>query len=281
MSLETTPSAGHREDRQWLACKGDYRLIQADRIAAILSSLEERGSSSIADLAAGFGVSEETIRRDVRQLEGSGRVIKVHGGVTLPATRLEAPYRRRLREQLEAKRAIARLAAGFIEDGATVFIDSGTTSYWVAQELGHLRGLTLVSNSLEVVAEGLGRADHRVFFAGGAMNVDYRSAFDADAIAYVRRFVPDVAVLSMGAIEASRGFLDFDPDEAAFKRAVLDRARRLVVVADHGKFSRQGTAHVADFDQVHDLVTERDPPPAIREAAAASGPTVHVASPAG
>jgi len=62
-------------------------------------------------------------------------------------------------------------------DGATVFIDSGKTSYWVAQEPGYLRGLTLVSNSLKVVPQGLGRADHRVFFAGGAMNVDYRSAF--------------------------------------------------------------------------------------------------------
>ena len=76
-------------------------------------------------------------------------------------------------------------------DGATVFIDSGKTSYWVAQEPGYLRGLPLVSDSLEVVPQGLGRADHRVFFAGEAMNVDYRSTFDA--VAYVRRFVPDVA----------------------------------------------------------------------------------------
>jgi DeoR family glycerol-3-phosphate regulon repressor len=267
---------------RWANClpaTGEGALIQADRIAAILSALEEHGSCSIGSLAERFDVSEETIRRDVRQLEVNGHVIKVHGGVTLPARRLEAPYRRRLREQLDAKRAIARLAAGFVEDGATVFIDSGTTSYWVAQELGHLRNLTLVTNNLEVAAEALGQADHRVFLAGGAMNVDYRSAFDADAIAYVRRFVPDVAVLSMGAIEGKRGFLDFDPDEAAFKRAVMDRARRAVVVADHGKFAQQGTVHVADFAQIHDLVTEQDPPASIRDAAAAGGTAIHVVAP--
>ncbi|GEM_PF-4258484 len=72
----------------------------------------------------------------------------------------------------------------------------------------------------------------------------------------------------MGAIDASRGFLDFDPDEAAFERAALDRARRLAVVSDHGKFSHAGTIHVADLEHVHNLVTERNPPPAIREAAA-------------
>lgn len=255
---------------------GEFILIQADRIAAILSALEEQGSCSIAGLAERFEVSEETIRRDVRQLEGAGRVTKVHGGVTLPTQRMEAPYRRRLREQVEAKRAIARVAAGFLRDGATAFIDSGTTSYWVAQELGHLRDLALVTNSLEVAVEALGRADHRVFLAGGGLNVDYRSAFDADAIGYVRRFVPDVAVLSMGGIEAGRGFLDFDADEAAFKRAILDRARRLVVVADHGKFAREGTVHVADFAQVHDLVTDLDPPPAVRDAAREGGTTIHV-----
>ncbi|WP_242526465.1 DeoR/GlpR family DNA-binding transcription regulator [Novosphingobium sp. KA1] len=255
-------------------------MIQADRIAAILVALEEQGSSSIAGLAERFAVSEETIRRDVRQLEGAGRVLKVHGGVTLPSPRLEAPYRRRLRDQVEAKRAIARLAAAFVEEGSTVFVDSGTTSYWAAQELGHLRGLTLVTNSLEVASEALGRGDHRVFLAGGAMNADYRSAFDADAIGFVRRFVPDVAILSMAAIEAERGFLDLDPAEAAFKRAVLDRARRLVVVADHGKFLRQGTVHVADFGEVHDLVTDRAPPPHIGDAARAGGTALHLVTPA-
>lgn len=251
-------------------------MIQADRIVAILAALEERGSSSIASLAERFDVSEETIRRDVRQLESNGRVIKVHGGVTLPAPKLEAPYRRRLRDQVEAKRAIARFAAGFIEDGMTVLIDSGTTSFWVAQELGELRGLNLVTNSLEVASEALGRADHKVFFAGGALNMDYRSAFDMDAAAYMRRFVPDIAVLSMGAVEAERGFLDFDPDEAAFKRAVLDRARRVVVVADHGKFTRPGTFHVADFGQIDDLVTEEAPPAPIGDAARDGGTVVHV-----
>ena len=254
-------------------------MIQADRISAILAALDERGSCSISELALRFDVSEETIRRDVRQLEANGSVIKVHGGVTLPAPRLEAPYRKRLREQLEAKRSIARHAAGLVQDGMTVFIDSGTTSFWVAQELGHRKGLTLVTNSVEVAADVLGRSDHRVFLAGGMLNADYRAAFDADAVRMVRGFLPDIAIFSMGAIDAHHGFLDFDPDEAAFKRALLDRARRIVVVADHAKFSRVGTVHVADFGQIHDLVTDLPPPPPLMDAARDRGTAIHLSEP--
>ncbi|WP_260928153.1 DeoR/GlpR family DNA-binding transcription regulator [Novosphingobium sp. 9] len=253
-------------------------MIQADRFAAILSALEAQGACGIGDLAQAFGVSEETIRRDVRQLESTGRVLKVHGGVTLPERQLEAPYRTRLRERADAKRAIARVAGDFVENGMTVLVDSGTTSFWVAREFLHRKALTVVTNNLEVAHEGLGLGDHRIFFAGGRLDVDYRAGFDADAIAYTRRFVPDVAILSMGAVDAARGFLDFDPGEASYKRAVLDIARRVVVVADAGKFGLKGTMHVAPFTDVHDLVTDQPPSPDVIEAARAAGMRVHVAA---
>jgi DeoR family glycerol-3-phosphate regulon repressor len=249
-------------------------VTQSDRIKKLVALLEERGSCAIGDLALHFGVSEETIRRDVRQLEEAGRAFKVHGGVRLPDNQLEAPYRLRMREQSEAKRAIARRAARLVKDGMTVLIDSGTTSFQVARELAPLRRLTIITNNLAVASELLGRNDHRIFLAGGGVNIDYRATFDAEAIAYTRRFAPDVAFLSMGAIEAERAFLDFEPEEANYKRAVLDRARRVVVVADAVKFTRTGSVHVADFGEVHDIVTDAPPPPAIAEAAVRGGTRV-------
>jgi DeoR family glycerol-3-phosphate regulon repressor len=255
-------------------------VTQSDRIKTLVAMLEERGACAIADLAAHFGVSEETVRRDVRQLEEAGRAFKVHGGVRLPDNQLEAPYRLRMREQSEAKHAIARRAARLVKDGMTVLIDSGTTSFHVARELAPLRRLTIITNNLAVASELLGRNDHRIFLAGGAVNIDYRATFDAEAIAYTRRFVPDIAVLSMGAIEAARGFLDFEPEEANYKRAVLDRARRVVVVADAVKFTRSGSVHVAEFDDVHDIVTDAPPPPEVAAAAARRGTRLDVVGPA-
>nr|WP_246352578.1 DeoR/GlpR family DNA-binding transcription regulator [Sphingomonas xinjiangensis] len=244
----------------------------------LLDLLKKQGSWSIADLAAHFAVSEETVRRDVRQLEGDGRALKVHGGVRLPDTQLEGPYRLRMREQAEAKQAIARAAAGLISDGMTVLLDSGSTSFYVARALAPLRRLTIITNNLAIANEMVGRADHRVFFAGGEVNNDYRATFDAGAIAYTRSFVPDVAILSMGAIEAARAFLDFEPAEAAYKRAVLDRMRRVVVVADAVKFGRPASVHVADFAEVHDLMTDAAPPADIAAAAQRGGTRVHVVS---
>ena len=123
----------------------------------------------------------------------------------------------------------------------------------------------------------LGRDGIRVFLAGGAVNVDYRATFDAEAIRYSRGFSPDATILSMGAIEAKRGLMDFEPDEAAYKRALLDGARRAIVVADAEKFDRPGTVHVADFTQIHDLVTDLPAPPVIAEAATRAGVQLHLA----
>ncbi|WP_374569799.1 DeoR/GlpR family DNA-binding transcription regulator [Phenylobacterium sp.] len=252
-------------------------MTQLDRLAEILDLLQSRGACAIGELALKFGVSEETIRRDVRRLEASGRAYKVHGGVRLPDNLFEAPYQIRMNENAEAKRRVAAQAVRLVEDGMTVMMDSGSTTFWTAKALVRPRNLTIVTNSLEVAREVLGRDNNRLFFAGGEVNVDHRAAFGADAVAFAGRFVPDIAYLSIGAIDAERGFLDFHVDEAQFKRSLLADARRVAVVADHSKFGRVGAVHTASFAQVDDLIVDEEPPADIRAAAEAAGVRVHVA----
>jgi len=253
------------------------RVRQRERLDRISALLDDRPFWSVAELATRFDVSEETVRRDVRQLEQSGRARKMHGGVSLPGGRIEAPYRVRLREQAAAKQRIGRAATAAVQPGMTLLIDSGSTSFWLARALVGMRDLTIVTNSVEIAYEMLGRPGQRVFLAGGRINADYHAAFDAGALAYARGFVPDLAVLSITAIEAERGFLDFDADEAMFKRALLDRARRVMVVADATKFARQGACHVAGFGEVDELVTDAAPPASIAAAAAAAGMAIRIA----
>jgi DeoR family glycerol-3-phosphate regulon repressor len=252
-------------------------MTQADRLAEILDLLQTRGGCGIGELAQRFAVSEETIRRDVRRLEKGGRVYKVHGGVRLPDNMFEAPYQFRMIENAEAKRRVAAAAVALVEDGMTVLMDSGSTTYWTARAMTRPTGLTVVTNSLEVAREVLGRNNNRLFFAGGEVNVDHRAAYGAEAIAAAQSFVPDIAFLSVGAIDPQRGFLDFHVDEAGFKRALLGAARRVVMVADASKFDRSGVVLMARLDQAHDLVVDRPPPPAAAEALAGAGVRVHVA----
>lgn len=253
------------------------RAHQSARLATLIDLLGQRERWSIAELAERFDVSEETVRRDVRQLEQAGRVQKVHGGVCLPGGVLEPPYRQRLRDQAEAKRRIAERALALVQPGMTVMLDSGTTTLCLARALRGVRDLTVITNSVEVAAEVLGHPGQRLFVAGGTVDPDYHAAFGSEPIDYCRQFAPDLTILSMGAVDAARGFLDFHAGEAAFKRSLLARARRVAVLCDATKFDKPGFLHVADFADVQELVTDQAPTKDIAAAAAAAGTTIHLA----
>ncbi|WP_019960156.1 DeoR/GlpR family DNA-binding transcription regulator [Woodsholea maritima] len=234
------------------------------RQSAILTHLEEKRAASIAELAEQFNVSEETIRRDVRQLEAEGHVQKHHGGVRLPDNIFEAPYQLRMGEEGSAKRAIGAAAADLVEDGMTVLIDSGTTSCWVAKHLTRQRNLSIVTNAIEVAREVSGRNNNRVYLAGGEISTDYRSAFGPSAIDYARQFRPDLAFFSIGALDPDRGLLDFHMPEAEFKRAVMPMAQKSVIVADHTKFNRKGLIITAPFEVGDIYVFDSQPDAALQ-----------------
>lgn len=253
------------------------QLTQGARLAAIAQLIEEKTFWTVSELSDRFEVSEETIRRDARQLEQSGVVQKVHGGLSATSNKIEAPYRLRLRENAEAKQRIAQMAAALVSEGMTLLLDAGTTCHWLARSLSHVRNLTIVTNSVEIAYEVLGNPGQRLLLAGGQISADYHAAFGTEAKAFCRRFAPDLTFLSMGAVDAERGFLDFDADEAAFKQTLLEQARNIIVLADHSKFTRSGFIQVATFADVHEMVTDQEPPADILRVAVESSTRVHVA----
>ena len=255
---------------------GIKQLSQGARLAAILQLLEEKAFWAVSELADRFEVSEETIRRDARHLEQSGVIQKMHGGISATGNKIEAPYRLRLRENFAAKQRIAHKAAALVREGMTLLLDSGTSSYWLARSLAPLQNLTIVTNSVEIAHEVLGNPGQLLLLAGGPINRIHHAAFGPDASAFCRRFAPDLTILSMGAIDSERGFLDFDADEAAFKQTLIEPARRVVVLADHTKFARSGFIQVASFADVQDVVTDREPPASTVRAAALSGTRIHI-----
>lgn len=245
-------------------------MKQTARLEAILSALSQRGACSIADLAATFDVSEETVRRDIRRLEQDGAVRKVHGGVRLPDRRAEAPWRQRLNINADAKRRIAAKAAELVEPDMTLLLDSSTTAFWMAREIASIRNLTVVTNSLETASELSATSDARLFLAGGVVNTTYRAAFCADAAAYANRFVPDLAFFSFVAIDSAHGFLDHEPEEADYVRTVLPNARKAICLADASKFEASGRIVAAEWTQIDLIVTDCKPSLDIEAAARGS-----------
>lgn len=242
-----------------------------DRQTAMLELVELHRSMSVSELSKQFAVSEETIRRDIKQLESAGRVEKIHGGVRLPATQLEPPYWQRVNRSAEVKKRIGLKAAEQVQDGMTVFIDSGTTSYWLAKALTSQKSLTVITNSLEVAAELAGRPDCKLVIVGGVVDMDYRAAFGVEAISQASRYVPDILFLSAGGVSADGGWLDFSHDEADFKRALLPLARKKVVVTDSSKFEAPGTVQFAVLGEIDGVVCELQPSTALASALQAAG----------
>ena len=230
---------------------------RSERQREIVSRLRSGRTLSVLGLASELGVSDETIRRELRTLEDQGIVIREHGGARLAALLLEGPLNLRMAENADAKLRIARAAAALVPDGAVVFIDSGTTSVFVAKQLVERRSLTVLTNSLQVAGDLGGINGNRLFLAGGQMDYDYRAFSDHQAQAYVRGFTPHLAILSVGAISLDRGLMDFHPGEAEMSRIAYATSRQVLLGADSSKFGRYALLQTAHFADVDILVTDR------------------------
>ncbi len=147
----------------------------------------------------------------------------MHGAISLPSLSGEAPFDRRMRENAEAKRIIARMVAATIADGDSVMLDTGTTTSFLARELLGHRRLTVVTNSSDIARTLATVNGNKVYMAGGELRSDSGAAFGVSAIEFVGRFKVDHAVISAGAVDAVGGVMDYDLEEAEFARVGFPR----------------------------------------------------------
>ncbi len=232
----------------------------------ILSRLRPGESHAIIDMARALNVSEETVRRELKWLEQSGAVIRMHGAVRLAAAAQEGPFERRLQGNVDLKTRIATAAASFVGDGDTIFIDAGSTAFFVAQALTTRRNLKVITNGLAVAQTLGGRNDNTLFLAGGELDYDYKAFSDHTAQAFLNQFTPHLAILTVGAIHAEHGLMDRHAREAAMSQIAYARADRVLLAADHEKFGRLGLIRTAGPEDVDILVTDQPLEPAYADA---------------
>jgi DeoR family transcriptional regulator, glycerol-3-phosphate regulon repressor len=253
-------------------------MHSTQREMEILSILNQSGSGRILDISRRLNVTEETIRRNVRRLEEQGLVRKVHGGVYLKDWVAEPTFAQRFKEQPDAKLKIARHLATMIPDGASLFLDIGSTTAYVAQALKSHQNLLVVTNSLTVAQALTMQNGNRVFMAGGELRSHDGGAFGAEALAFVRQFRVDFAVLSATAIDARAGFMLQDMGEAEFSRAIIECAETAIMAVDATKFGRPAPIRIGEPDLINSLVTDEHPPAAIAEMLGAAGVKTLIAS---
>jgi DeoR family glycerol-3-phosphate regulon repressor len=251
---------------------------QDRRQAAILARLRSAGRVRATALARQFGVTVQTIRRDLAALGAGGLLERTHGGAVLPSGVANIGYGDRRTLNREAKARIAARTARLVPDHASLFLNIGTTTEAVARALLQHRGLLVVTNNLNVAAILSGNPGTRVVVAGGSLRRSDGGLLGDLAVLATTRFRVDVAVIGCSAIDPDSGdLLDFDPEEVRASRAVLDSARAAILVADASKFARKAPVRIARLSDVDDLVTDGLPSEGFAARCAAWGTRLHLA----
>ncbi len=247
----------------------------------IVSLLRGTSEVSVEEFAKRLGVSKETIRRDLTHLDAAGHLHKFHGGARSMAAPVaddkEGPFAQRMAQNIEAKRRIARAAGRLFKPGDSLFIDTGSTTVAMAESLAQLSALTVITNSPRVAAAVAVNNTHKVFLLGGAYSADAGESVGPLALEQVGKFRPGHVVLTIGAIDMSC-VMDFDLHEAEMAKAMIERADRVTVLADHTKFGRRAVFEIAPLRKIHAVVTDVPPGAQIARSLVAAGVSLIVAS---
>ncbi|MGW1889223.1 DeoR/GlpR family DNA-binding transcription regulator [Streptomyces sp. NPDC002004] len=245
-----------------------------DRLRRITEAVREAGRVGVAELAELTGASEMTIRRDLEALADQGVLERYRGGArTLLLRGEEPPFALRAQDGLDAKRRIAAEVASLIADGESVVLDSGTTCLEVARAL-RFRRVTVMPLSLHAVNALTGAPEVTLLVPGGRPRPGELALTGPLTEASLAALRFDTAVIGCCGLGAADGLTAYDLDDAAVKRAAIASARRVIAVADAGKFHRTALAHVAPAAALHAVVTDTGAPQDETEAIAAAGVTV-------
>lgn len=257
------------------------RRLPAGRKAELAAYVAEVGEASVATLAERFGVSVDTIRRDLDALDADGHLIRTHGGAVIPtaAPKPEFAVGVRMRMQADAKEAIGAIAASLVADGMVLMLNAGTTTLAIARHLTGRRELTVATNSLQVPAELPPEVVRDLYVFGGVVRFNAQETvgpvvFPMGEPGMEQRIQADLAFIGVGSVSEEDGYWTSNLAEAGMMREMMDRSAKVAIVADATKFERRLFAQVADLAAADYLITDAPPPPSMARALADAGVVV-------
>lgn len=231
-------------------------MAQGFRLPEILEIARTDGRVTVDDLAERFGVTAQTIRRDLAELDESGKLERVHGGAILRSGTVNIGYHDRAALNAEAKLAIARACAAEIPEGSSVFLAIGTTTEAVARELRRHAGLMVVTNNLNVANILAENPACQVIVTGGTLRRSDGGLTGPLTEAAIRQFKVDIALIGCSGLDAEGDLLDYDMQEVGVSRALIAQARRAWLVTDQSKLSRNAPARITSLEDLDVVFTD-------------------------
>lgn len=232
-----------------------------ERRQETLLLLQAQGRVSVAELSQRFGVSEVTIRGDLKALAHERLIVRTHGGAVLASEGIsELALTMRRRRQGAEKMRIGQAAASLVTDGDAIFLDSSSTSLAIAQEIKDRRHMTVITNGLEVARALFDAAEIKLVLLGGMLDRVTSSLVGGYGIGEIQRFNIEKGFFGAHGIDPVAGLTDVSADEAAVKRPLVGLCRQTIAVLDATKWGRVGLASFAELAQVSTIVTDRGAP---------------------
>jgi len=236
-------------------------MWKEERLQRIRTAINTFGKLTIENAAKELDVSTETIRRDFKEMEVLGELKRIRGGAILPDDGSEPPISQRITEQVKEKRSMARSTAILVRSGQTVFVDAGSTTNLLADELAHLSGITVITNSVNVAMKmsqlksRISNGNHSILL-GGTLNESLMATFGDKTVGDIYTYRADVALLSPVGVDPVYGATNFDPAEAEVARAMVANAKRLILLADYTKIGVVSRVSYCKPRQIDTLVTD-------------------------
>ena len=228
-----------------------------ERRNRIIETLKTDGFVMVGSLAKSFGTTEVTIRSDLKALEQEGCLRRMAGGaVPVPTEETNAPGVPRVTRNTEEKKRIAAFAAKMIHNGERLFINSGSTTYTFAEALMEHRGLSIVTNSIQIARLLGGVQSFHVILVGGELNAYDGFTFGIDATDMLERYRAGYAVLSLDGISPDSGISTLHAAEISVNRMMMDHANQVLFLADHTKLGRGGFSNFASAGKGAILITD-------------------------
>ncbi len=255
-----------------------------ERRNSILSIIDEYGEISLAELCSLFpDVSSMTIRRDLSELESRGSIIRTRGGalsvrkINSSLSHLsngeENEYSLRARENIIQKQAIAKKALSFVHKGRSIYFDAGSTIMALA-ELVPNDSMTIITNGINVAQNLVSKSNINVMIPAGTVNRNTLSVSGSEALNFIEKINIELAFMSASAFSKEAGFTVANTNEAELKKAVISRAKKVIMLLDNEKIGKDLVFTLADISDIHVLITDKPLPEDIQKLADDAGISV-------
>lgn len=250
-------------------------MRKEERQAQLLALIEQNETLTPQQLAQRLGISIATIRRDLKQLANQGLLHRTWGRTSLRSA--PSLYQRRLHSHSAEKRAIAKAACRFLQEGASIYLDSGTTTLAVAHELQHVGTMNVVTNDLHIAHALVGNPELIVQLCGGTVRRDTETLVGGAALDSIRALRVEIAFMAASAVNLTYGVSNIDPFEAEVKKEVLTRAQKKILLVDSSKFGRTLASRWAPLEAFDGVITDPHLSPAVLQALHQTGLQVVIA----